>query len=371
MPIFSYRAIDAAGTKLAGEFDAPNSTALAHLLEARGLVVVDVTAGSDGKPAASRSFGRSSRSAVVDVTRALAGLLSAGLPLSRALTAAASVSPGTVADRLTAVRDRVARGDSLATALAAYPDLFSPLYVGLVRAGERSGDLDGTFTRLATQLEREDDLRSKLVSAAIYPVLLAIIGSAAVLILLLFVLPRFAGVLEGAGAKLPRSTEALLEFSAWAQRFWFLFLVPPVGLVLAVAWVRTSEAGSRAWSSLLLRLPLIRGLRRDILAARFARMTSVLLAGGAVLSALDDAAASLPDLVARDDIERARARVREGASLRSAVANSPVFPPLLSQLIALGEETGRLEAFLRKAVSCSSSAANAPSAAWSHSPNRR
>jgi type II secretory pathway component PulF len=223
--------------------------------------------------------------------------------------------------------------------------------VGLVRAGERSGDLEGTFTRLAGQLEREDELRSKLVSAAIYPALLAIVGSAAVLLLLLFVLPRFAGVLQGAGAKLPRSTAALLEFSAWAQHVWFLFLVPPVALVLAVAWVRTSEAGSRAWASLLLRLPLVRGLRRDILAARFSRMTSVLLAGGApVLTALDDAAASLPDLVARDDIERARARVREGASLRSAISNSLVFPPLLSQLVALGEETGRLEEFLRKAA---------------------
>ncbi len=352
MPTFAYRAVDPRGAKHGGTRDAASPAALTQLLEAQGLVVVDVAAGSPARAAAARTtLGRTSRAAVVDVTRALAGLLSAGLPLSRALTAAASVSRGPVADRLTAVRERVARGDNLATALAAHPDLFSPLYVGLVRAGERSGDLDGTFTRLAAQLEREDELRSTLVSAAIYPVLLAIVGTAAVLILLLFVLPRFAGVLQGAGARLPRSTEALLAFSALAQRYWFLCLVPPFAVVAAIGWVRTSAAGARAWASMLLRAPLVRELRRDLLAARFARMTSVLLAGGApVLSALDDAAASMPDPLARDDILRLRARVREGASMQRAVGDSPVFTPLLAQLVALGEETGRLEEFMRKAA---------------------
>lgn len=343
MPLFSYRAIDATGTKLSGELDAVSPAAATNLLEGRRLIVVDVSAATRRTHAAARrTASRSKRTAVVDVTRALAGLLSAGLPLSRALAAAAQVSKGDVVDRLTAVRAQVARGDSLATALSAHPDLFSPLYVGLVRAGERGGDLESTFTRLAVQLEREDELRAKLVSAAIYPVLLAIVGTIAVMVLLLFVLPRFADVLQGAGARLPRSTEALLSFAAFAHRFWYVFLLPPLAIVFGVVWARTTDAGNRAWSAFLLAMPLVRDVRRDVLGARFSRMTSVLLAGGApVLSALDDCAQSMPDAGARDDILRVRARVREGATLQQTISDSIIFPPVLAQLVALGEETGR------------------------------
>jgi type II secretory pathway component PulF len=352
MPTFSYHAIDPRGTRLAGRADAPTASALWQALEDRGLVVLEVRAGSDHPSVrVVEGFRRSLRGPLVDVTRALAGLMAAGLSLTRALAAANAVSGGTVGERLTLVRDRVSRGDTLATALAAHPDVFPPLYVGLIRAGERSGDLAGTFTRLATQLEREDELRSKLVSAAIYPVLLAVVGTTAVLVLLLFVLPRFAGVLEGAGAHIPRSTQLLISASAAAQHYWFLFLIPPVAIVSATMWVQSSVSGARAWASILVTLPLIGRLRRDILASRFARTMSVLLTGGApVLRALDDASASLDDLLARDEVARVRARVREGASIHLALEDSTLFPPLLAQLVALGEETGKLEEFLRKAA---------------------
>jgi type II secretory pathway component PulF len=349
---YIYRAVDGCGSHVNGTIESSTVAGLTQLLESQGLVVIDVSTGGGATPQANeKGVCRTSRAAVVDITRALAGLLSAGLPLSRALGAAASVTHGPVIERLSAIRERVSRGETLSSALGSHPDMFSPLYVGLVRAGERSGDLDSTFTRLASQLEREDELRSKLISAAIYPVLLGIVGSVAVLTLLLFVLPRFADVLQGAGARLLRSTAMLLNASTVAQHYWFMFLLPPIAVIATVGWVRTSDAGSRAWSSTLLALPLIGRLRRDVLAARFARMASVLLAGGApVLSALDDAAASMPDLLARDDIIRVRARVREGASMHGAVSDSMLFPPLLSQLVALGEETGRLEEFLRKAA---------------------
>jgi type II secretory pathway component PulF len=211
--------------------------------------------------------------------------------------------------------------------------------------------LAGAFTRLATQLEREDELRSKLLSAAIYPALLAVVGSTAVLVLLLFVLPRFAGVLEGSGAHLPHSTQLLLTASAGAKHNWFLFFIPPIGFAAAATWVQTSREGARAWATTLFSLPMIGTLRRDQLAGQFARMMSVLLVGGApVLSALDDAAASLSDPLIHDDVVRLRARVREGVAIHAALADSTVFPPLLAQLAALGEETGQLEEFLRKAA---------------------
>lgn len=281
----------------------------------------------------------------------MAGLLSAGLPLSRALAATESMTTESCRERICQVRHSVTRGEPLAAALAAHPDLFPPFYVGLVQAGERGADLPGAFTRLAGQLEREDELRARLVSAAIYPTLLAVVGTAAVLILMLFVMPRFAIVLEGAGAHLPRSTQVLIAVAAAARRYWYLFLVPVTAISLTAAWITTTEQGAHAWATGLLAVPGIRALRRDLAGARFARIMSVLLAGGApIVSALESAAASLADPLTRAELGRIRTRVREGGRVAHAIRDSSLFPPLLAQLAALGEETGQLHEFLRKAA---------------------
>jgi len=261
------------------------------------------------------------------------------------------MAPPPYRDCLDQIGRSVSRGESLATAMAAHPNLFPPFYLGLVRAGERSAELPTTFNRLVEQLERDDDLRSRLGAAAIYPALLAIVGSAAILVLMLFVLPRFAAVLEGAGARLPRSTQLLVTIATAARIHWLAFLSPIGSVPLIVAWTTTTERGAHAWAELQLRLPGLRRFRRDILAARFARLMSVLLAGGApVLGALDTAAASLADPVAGATLVRVRAQVREGVRLSVALRETALFPSVLMQLVALGEETGRLHEFLRKAA---------------------
>ncbi len=220
-----------------------------------------------------------------------------------------------------------------------------------MRAGERSGDLDSAFGRLAIQLERDEQLRGRVLSAAIYPMLLAAAGTSAILVLVFYVLPQFVGLLQGSGAELPRSTAALLWISSTMRRFWpVLLAIPAIGAML-VTWVRTTPAGKRAWSQFLLAVPLISTLRQYALAARFARLVGVLLGGGApLLTALDDTIESLDDPLARDDATRIRARVREGVALRAAVADSPLYPPLLAQLIGVGEDAGELRAFLLKAA---------------------
>ena len=294
---------------------------------------------------------RSHRKSLTEVTRAIAGLLTAGLPLSRALNTAKSMVGSPYREGLEHVHQAVARGETLAGALSAHPSLFPPFYLGLVRAGERSAELPATFTRLAAQLERDDDLRSRLGAAAIYPAILAIVGSIAILVLVLFVLPRFAAVLEGAGAHLPRSTELLLSFATALQRHWLAALSPLLGVPIALSWITTTDAGAIAWAKVQLSLPIVRTLRRDILAARFARLMSVLLAGGTpALGALDNVAASLGDPLARTALLQIRTQVREGARVSTALRATELFPPLLPQLAALGEETGQLHEFLRKAA---------------------
>ena len=348
MPTYAYQAVDGAGKRERGQAVAASPAALAHALEERGLLVLDL-----GEPAeaAGGGFRAGRRREVLELTRAIAALLPVGMPLAQALGASANVATGDVRAAVLAVRAHVERGETLSSALAAHPRLFPPLYVGLVRAGEKSGDVAGAFARLADQLEREEALRGKLLSASIYPLLLAAAGSVAVTVLLVFVLPRFAELLQDSGAALPRSTAMMLGLSTALRRFWPALFLLPAGIGLLAAWARGTPDGRRAWSTFLLAVPVVRGMRRHALAARFARLTGVLLGGGApLLAALDDAAESLADPVARDEVVRVRTRVREGRSLRDALAEGGLFPPLLAQLVGVGEEAGRLREFLLKAA---------------------
>jgi type II secretory pathway component PulF len=349
MPTFAYQAVNGAGKRLRGLEDAASPGALSRSLEERGLLVLEVAESNEAAVAPGFKFGR--RREVLEVTRAMAALLPVGMPLAQALNAASGVTSGEVRAALTQVRSRVERGETLSSALAAYPVLFSPLYVGLVRAGERSGDVDSAFARLSDQLERDEQLRGRIVSAAIYPLLLACAGTVAVTVLLFFVLPRFVTLLAGSGAKLPASTRLLLSVSTGLHRFWPMLLLAPLGVAALAAWGRNTVDGRRALSRTLLALPLVKTLRQYALAARFSRLVGVLLGGGApLLAALNDTIDSIGDPVAREDAERIRTRVREGVSLRAAVAESPIYPVLLSQLIGVGEDAGQLRTFLMKAA---------------------
>ena len=351
MPTFAYQAVDGGGKRTRGIANAASSGALARTLEDRGLLVLDVSESSADVAAGAKWFKFGRRREVLEVTRALAALLPVGMPLARALDAASGVAVGEVKAAVQDVRERVERGDTLSAALANHPSLFSPLYVGLVRAGERSGDLDAAFARLAIQLERDELMRGRVTSAAIYPLILATAGTSAVLVLMFFVLPRFATLLEGSGATLPPATKLMLGFSHALRAYWPVLLVIPAAAAIIAAWVRTTAEGARAWSRALLAIPAVKTLRQYALSARFARLVGVLLGGGApLLTALDDTVESLADPVARDDAMRIRTAVREGSSLRAAVAAGSLFPPLLAQLIGVGEDAGELRSFLLKAA---------------------
>jgi general secretion pathway protein F len=351
MPNFAYQAVDSAGRARNGEATAVSVGALTKSLEERGLLVLDVNETRTGATQSAGGFRLGRRREILEVTRALASLLPVGMPLAQALQAASNVATRDVRAAILEVKSRVERGDTLSTALAEHPAYFSPLYVGLVRAGERSGDIDTAFTRLATQLERDEALRAKILSASIYPLLLATAGTLAVSVLLFFVLPKFVTLLQGSGAKLPSSTSALLALSSFLNRIWPALAMLPFVLMGAFAWMRNTDDGRRFASRAMLAIPAVNTLREYALAARFSRLLGVLLGGGApLLVALDDTIESIGDPVAQDDVIRIRTRVREGSSLRAAVGDSPIFPPLLAQLIGVGEEAGQLKEFLTKSA---------------------
>lgn len=347
MPGFEFLSISAEGRRARGREHAASADALVRTLEARGLVVLEMQEHGAVAPDAPRA----SRAAVADAMRALASLLPAGLSLVRALDVAAGTAPPALADTLRDVRARIERGEGVAASFAAHPRAFSASAVGVVRAGERAGDLDGAFDRLAAQLEREGALRARLLSAAIYPAILAIAGGAALMVLLLFVLPRFAALLEGTGVPLPASTAMLLGAATALRANWMLVPVTLAALIAALAWLRSSAAGRRAWSRTLLALPVVGGFRRDALAAGTARTLAVLLLGGTPLpSALEDAASSADDPMLGDALHEVRARVIAGSTLHAACAAERVFGDVFLSLVSTGEEAGRLAEFLERAA---------------------
>ncbi|MCZ6477063.1 MAG: type II secretion system F family protein [Gemmatimonadetes bacterium] len=283
MPLYAYQAVDAGGHRTRGRLSAATAQALIRDLEGRGLLALNVDEATEKATSGGLGLGFGRRNAVLEFTRAVGALLPAGMPLAKALAAGATTAPASIRPTLDAVRVKVERGDELAAALAEYPGLFTSLYVGIVRAGEKSGSLDKAFVRLADHLERESELRSKLISMSIYPVLLALVGAGAVLVLVFFVLPRFADLLLDSGATLPATAGAIVDVTTWLRVNWrFLAVIPPAFLV-ALAWLRTSESGRRFSSNALIHLPVVGNWRKQTLAAAFARMVGELLTGGAPL----------------------------------------------------------------------------------------
>jgi type II secretory pathway component PulF len=347
--LFAYQAVDPAGRRTRGRLTGATAAAVTRDLESRGLLALDVEEAAGAIESAGWGIGR--RRGVMEFTRAVAALLPAGMPLARALAAGVSASPASLRAPLEMVRAKVERGDELAAALAEHPRLFSPLYVGMVRAGERSGSLDSAFERLAVHLERDDELRSKLVSMSIYPILLATVGLGAVMILMLLVLPRFADLLQSSGAALPATTAMIIGGATAVRESWRILLIIPPLLIVLLTWLRTTATGRRISSTMLVSVPIVGTWRRQALAAGFARMVGELLSGGApLLTALADARDCMSDPVARDETERIRTRVREGSALNAAISERSLFPPMLPQLVALGEEAGRLAEFMLKSA---------------------
>ncbi len=348
MPTFVYTAVDAGGARSRGRLTAATEAAVTRDLESRGLLAIDIRVAE--APREGKRFGNR-RKAVLEFTQGMAALLPAGMPLARALTVATATAPASIRPNLTRVRERVERGEEMARALAEEPAVFDPLYVGVVQAGERGGSLGAAFDRLGEHLEREDKLRSKLLSMSIYPAMLVVVGFISVLVLLLFVLPRFADLLTGSGAPLPATTAFVLGVSGGLRENWQLLALAGVGLAVLLGWMRSTPAGKRFFAHLLATLPLVGGPRRQVLAARFARMTGELLSGGApLLASLRVTQECIEDPLARDVTGAIWTRVREGSPLHVAIAEHSLFSSELVQLVALGEEAGRLSEFLLKAA---------------------
>jgi general secretion pathway protein F len=350
MPSFRYTALSDTGSIVRGVMQAANEAAVAEQLRHRGQVPIDTVPDTGGLPRVLDwtvfGGGRAelSRQAVTDFTRELAVMLSAGQDLDRALRFLVdSARTAGVRTVLTALRDRVRNGSALAVALAAYPRSFPKLYVGLVRAGESSGDLAAALERLAVLLERERALAATVKSAMIYPALLSLAATGSITLLLTEVLPQFVPLFEQNGAQLPQATQIMIGLGSFVSQYGLLMLA---AVVLAVLGFRQAlrQSGSRAvLDRLLLRLPVIGGLAQEVLAARFSRTFGTLLQGGVpLIAALGVVQDVLGNAAGSAAVEAASSAAKGGASLADPLEAAGVFPIRMIHLLRVGQETAQL-----------------------------
>jgi general secretion pathway protein F len=278
-------------------------------------------------------------------TQEMATLLVSGIPADRALEIAAELTErpslrAVVLDVLRVLKG----GRQMAEALAAHPTVFSELYVNMVRAGEASGSLAPVFERLAEYERTREDLQSYIVSAMVYPVLLAGVGISSILVLLYFVVPRFAGMFDDGRTQVPLPTQMMLQLSAVTREYggWLLGSLALLGGVAAI-WVRTPE-GRAAWHDLQLRLPVFGDIVRKAQTARLARAMGTLLKNGVPLvEALSIAARILTSLPLKRALDAVAQGVKRGEGLAGPLKRAGSFPPLAAHLATVGEETGRLD----------------------------
>ncbi|MBB1162243.1 type II secretion system inner membrane protein GspF [Aquariibacter albus] len=359
MPAYRYEALDADGRPRKGLLEADNARALRGLLRAQGLVpmaVSPVAAGPAAEAGGRRSFGLRRRifsgTGLALWTRQLAGLVGAGLPLERALTALAEEAEGApLRELLAELRAEVNGGSPFARALGAHPREFDEVYRAVVAAGEQSGALGAVLERLAEDLEARQALRAKLIGAALYPAIVSGIAVLIVAFLVSYVVPQVAGVFAGGKRALPFLTVAMLAVSDFVRQWGLLCLLLGTGAVLGLLQARRQEAFRLRFDAAWLGLPLIGRLARGYNAARFAA-TLALLAGAGVpiLKALQAAAETLNNRAMRADALAALVQVREGAPLAAALAGKKRFPGLLAMFARLGEQTGRLGEMLDRAA---------------------
>ena len=352
MPAFTYIARSRAGEKVEGSVTAPDRHAALALIERQGLVPMVVKERSAAAlKASARGWrlvlrrNRGPRMGGRDVllfTVELGDLLASGMKLGNALNTLSRRRTQRGEDLIiTALRDEIIRGASLSGALALFPETFSPLYISMIRAGEASGALPEVMQRLVKSMERLQEVKERVAMALVYPSIVLAAGFGTLIFSMIFVVPRFAVVFKDLGSTLPLPTRILIMISEFSLRYGWIFAVLAVLAVLAIRRYLRTEAGRFSWHALQLRIPLTRNIVMASAFAQFARTLSMLIANGVpVLDSLAIVERTSQNSVIAREIRNARDRVTDGTTISGPLAAGMVFPPVLTDMMAIGEETG-------------------------------
>ena len=353
MAFFQYRAADQAGKVVDGVIEADAEQSVILRLREMGCVPLRIALPSERAVGKVRqpllpARRKVSQQQLLQFTRELGTLLSAGLPLDRSLSILGGlVEGGELSKILRSLVEAVRAGKSLAASMGEHPDVFPKIYVNMIRAGEAGGILEGVLRYLTEYLESTLALKEEVKSALIYPAILASAAGLSLIVMFVFVIPRFSAIFKDVNKSLPLITKLVINLSLTLSQYGWIILLVVVGMVAAaIYYVRTPE-GKGEWDRLCLRAWLFGELVRKFETARFARTLSALMKGGVpLLESLGTVQGVIGNRLLARAITQVQVRVREGKGMARPLSESGLFPPLALNMIAVGEETGKLDAML-------------------------
>jgi general secretion pathway protein F len=355
MPIFEYRGFNEAGKAVDGIREADSPKGLRALLRKEGVFLSEVSEeeeqGKSGTAEASfqrLTGGRISSDDVAIMTRQLATLVGAGIPLVEALGALVEqVDHDRLKRIISAVKQRVNEGSTLADAMAQHPKVFNSLFVNMIRAGEHSGALHVVLVRLADFTESQARLRSKVLGTMAYPIIMVVIGSGILGILMTVVVPKVTAMFVDMKMALPLPTRILIFASNLGRDYWYLFLAGGALGIWGFFWYIRRPDGRNWWDRTVLRLPIFGRIVRMLAIARFSRTLSTLLKSGVpLLTSMDIVKAIVTNTILSGVIEQSRDAIKEGESIAAPLRRSGQFPPMVYHMVAIGERSGQLEEML-------------------------
>lgn len=351
MPVFEYKGLNEKGKPVKGILDAEGPRVLREVLMKQNIFLTEYNEGSEqsAQPLRQRRMGGSVKGQDVAIlTRQLATLTKAGISLVESLSALVDqVEKEALRRILSSVRQKVNEGSSLADAFSAYPRVFPPLYTNMIRAGEASGMLDVVLDRLADFTDYQVKLKSKIIGAMTYPVIMVIFSMIIVAVLFVVVIPKITRIFAHLKSALPLPTKILIGSSKFVGQWWWLILILMVLMVLMFLSFIKSEKGHIKWDRFKLRVPILGSMIRMLAIARFSRTLSTLLASGVpILMSLEIVKNVLNNKILEAVVEEARENIKEGESIAAPLARSGQFPPIVTHMIAVGEKSGQLEEML-------------------------
>lgn len=350
MALFAYSAKNDHGEPVKGKVEAQTKQQAVAALRGRNLLVISIRPVSEESFAILKTlmFGIKADD-VVNLTRQLSTMITAGLPLTQALAILEQQGKPALIKVVGQVKADIEGGSTFAAALAKHPKVFSRVYIQLVRAGETGGVLDEVLLRLADNMEKDKEFRAKTKGALIYPVIVVIAMIIVAMVMMIFVIPKLTEMYKDFGADLPLATQLLIDTSTLVSRFWWLLGVfGAAGVMFFRSWGKT-HAGQVAIDSFLLRMPVFGVLRQKAMLTELTRTLALLLGAGiSLLQALEIVSDSANNILYREALADIAKQVEKGISLAQAVGVHAIFPPLLYQMVAVGEETGKLDDVLMK-----------------------
>ena len=357
MPVYEYTALDRAGKNVTGIIDADSTVAARQKLRSSGKYPVQVketTAKAKSESAAGISlpsiFNRVKPDDIHALTRQLATLLNAGIPLLGALDALMEQTTSPPLKKIIAqIKESVNEGNSFTASLARHPKLFSNIYINMVRAGEESGSLDVVLERLAEFGEHQQVLKGRFQAALVYPVFMAIIGTGVLFFLLSFVVPNLTRIFTEMKQVLPLPTTILIWFSDFMRSYWWVILLAIVAIILGIKEFIRRPKGRYIWDSLKLRLPIIGQINRKIALSQFGgTLGSLLQSGVPLMTSLQIVRNIVNNVLIGEVVDEAMEDIQAGKSLNLALSRSIWFPPVFRQMVSVGEQSGDLEGMLHK-----------------------